>query len=74
MCGLSNRVVNETVQILTSPDYPNTHAAGTQCHWILRSPDKYSDRQRIRFIDFDIADSNKCENEYLEISEQGVNI
>ncbi|XP_050461753.1 cubilin-like [Cataglyphis hispanica] len=70
LCGLNNRVVNETAQILTSPNYPNMHTSGTQCHWILRYPDKYSDRLRIRFIDFDMADSNKCENEYLEISEQ----
>lgn len=72
LCGLSTRVVNETAQILTSPNYPNMHTSGTQCHWILRYPDKYSDRLRIRFIDFDMADSNKCENEYLEISEQAV--
>lgn len=72
MCGLSTRVVNETAQILTSPGYPNTHTTGIQCHWILRHPDKYIDRLRIRFIDFDMANSNKCEEEYLEITEQSV--
>ncbi|XP_029168402.1 cubilin-like [Nylanderia fulva] len=71
LCGATNRIVNSTVQILTSPNYPDTHTAGIQCQWILRSPDRYSDRQRIRFIDFDMTDSSKCENEYLEIAEQG---
>ncbi|EFN66210.1 Cubilin [Camponotus floridanus] len=70
LCGLNTRVVNETVQILTSPGYPNTHTTGIQCRWILRHPDKYTDRLRIRFIDFDMTNSNKCEDEYLEINEQ----
>nr|XP_012218853.1 PREDICTED: cubilin-like [Linepithema humile] len=70
LCGLTTRTVNETTQILTSPGYPNTHTFGTQCRWNLRHPDEYSDRLRIRFIDFEMADSNKCETEYLEITEQ----
>lgn len=72
MCGLDTRVVNGTNHILTSPNYPNTHLAGTLCHWTLKFTGKYNDRLRIRFIDFDLADSNKCEHEYLEISEQNV--
>ncbi|XP_039305004.1 cubilin isoform X2 [Solenopsis invicta] len=72
MCGLSTRIANETNHVLTSPDYPNTHLAGTQCRWTLEFEDEYSDRMRIRFIDFDLADSDKCENEYLEITEQNI--
>lgn len=56
--------------MLTSPDYPNL--TGILCRWTLEFTDKYSDRMRIRFIDFDLADSDKCENEYLEITEQNV--
>ncbi|XP_012062648.1 PREDICTED: cubilin [Atta cephalotes] len=70
LCSLSTRLVNETIHVLTSPDYPNTHLAGTLCRWTLQFADRYRDRMRIRFIDFDLADSNKCENEYLEITEE----
>ncbi|XP_011637168.1 cubilin-like [Pogonomyrmex barbatus] len=70
LCGLHTRIVNETIQILTSPGYPNTHLAGTQCHWVLHFADQYSDRLRIRFIDFDLMDSDKCETDYFEITEQ----
>ncbi|XP_071569184.1 cubilin isoform X2 [Temnothorax nylanderi] len=70
LCGLGTRVVNETNHVLTSPNYPNTHLAGTLCRWTLKFTGEYSDRLRIRFIDFDLMDSNKCEYEYLEISEQ----
>jgi len=73
LCSLSTRLVNETIHVLTSPDYPNTHLAGTLCRWTLQFADRYRDRMRIRFIDFDLADSNKCENEYLEITEEKVN-
>lgn len=64
--------MNETTQVLTSPGYP--HTLGAQCRWILRHPDEYSDRLRIRFIDFEMADSDKCETDYLEISEQQASI
>jgi len=74
LCGLTTRTVNETTQILTSPGYPNTHTLGVQCRWTLRHPDKYSDRLRIRFIDFEMTDSNNCETEYLEISEQQASV
>jgi len=74
LCGLDTRVVNGTNHILTSPNYPNTHLAGTSCHWTLQFIGEYNDRLRIRFIDFDLADSNECEYEYLEISEQNVSI
>ncbi|TGZ53188.1 Cubilin [Temnothorax longispinosus] len=70
LCGLGTRVVNETNHVLTSPNYPNTHLAGTLCRWTLKFTGEFSDRLRIRFIDFDLMDSNKCEYEYLEISEQ----
>jgi len=74
LCGLGTRLVNDTNHVLTSPGYPNTHLAGTLCRWTLQFADKYSDRLRIRFIDFDLADSDKCEHEYLEITEQNVSI
>ncbi|XP_014475365.1 PREDICTED: cubilin [Dinoponera quadriceps] len=69
-CGLSSRTINGTRQTLTSPGYPNTYEPGIQCRWILQHPDQYRDRLRIQFIDFDMEDSDKCENEYLEISEE----
>ncbi|KAH0948163.1 hypothetical protein HN011_006977 [Eciton burchellii] len=69
LCGLNNRVINETVQVLTSPGYPNTYSPGMKCHWTLRHADRYSSRLRVRFTDFDMEDSDKCESEYLKISE-----
>ncbi|KAL0113327.1 hypothetical protein PUN28_012468 [Cardiocondyla obscurior] len=73
-CGLTTRVINATSNVLTSPNYPDTHLAGILCHWTLTFTGEYNDRTRIQFIDFDLADSDKCENEYLEISEQNTYI
>lgn len=72
LCGLNIREINKTTQVLTSPGYPDTHTSGVQCRWNLKHPDKYSDSLRIRFIDFDMPDTSKCDTEYLEISENKV--
>ncbi|RLU24405.1 hypothetical protein DMN91_002494 [Ooceraea biroi] len=71
LCGLTNRVINDTVKVLTSPGYPNTYSPGMKCRWTMRHVDEYHSliTARIRFTDFDMEDSNKCENEYVEISE-----
>ncbi|KAG7199007.1 hypothetical protein KM043_013159 [Ampulex compressa] len=70
LCGLSVRPVNDSINLLVSPNYPNTYQAGTQCRWILRHPDDFRDMLLLRFVEFDLSDSERCENEYVQITDK----
>ncbi|XP_017881696.1 cubilin [Ceratina calcarata] len=67
MCGFAPAVINNTKQVLTSPNYPNNYEVGSRCRWLLRAEGLYVDRLHIRFLDFDLTNSKLCEDDYVQI-------
>ncbi|XP_012136673.2 cubilin [Megachile rotundata] len=69
LCALTPVLTNDTNYILTSPNYPNPPPPGSKCKWMLRSEKMNSDRIRVRFLDFDLPESNSCDHDYLQITD-----
>ncbi|XP_033347146.1 cubilin [Bombus vosnesenskii] len=67
LCAYAAPIANNSRLILTSPNYPNNYEPNTRCHWTISSEDLYTERLRIQFLDFDLADSHQCEDDYVEI-------
>lgn len=67
LCAYAAPIANNSRLTLTSPNYPNNYEPNTRCHWTISSEDMYTERLRIQFLDFDLADSRQCEDDYIEI-------
>ncbi|XP_076655704.1 cubilin [Halictus rubicundus] len=69
-CGTPTWVVNETMQILTSPNYPNSYYVGAKCRWLLKTASSEMEKMKIEFVDVDLAESARCETDYVEITDK----
>lgn len=72
LCAYAAPIANNSRLTLTSPNYPNNYESNTRCHWTISSEDIYTERLRIQFLDFDLADSRQCEDDYVEIIDSRV--
>ncbi|CAK9795155.1 Cubn [Anthophora quadrimaculata] len=61
--------LDNTVHVLTSPNYPNNYEPGSRCRWLLQWEHSTTERIKIEFLDFDVAESGTCENDYLQITD-----
>ncbi|KZC14141.1 Cubilin [Dufourea novaeangliae] len=69
LCGVATLMVNETKHVLVSPHYPNSYGAGVKCRWLLRWTLENAERTRIQFLDFDLANTPRCDTDYIEITD-----
>ncbi|XP_033326417.2 cubilin [Megalopta genalis] len=69
-CGIPVWTVNKTMQVLTSPKYPKDYGTGVKCRWLLRVESSDSEKLRIAFLDLDLAESARCDTDYLEITDK----
>ncbi|XP_066598353.1 cubilin-like [Prorops nasuta] len=72
LCGVKEREANDTEQYITSPNYPNNYSPGISCSWTVKivEDSDVRDRLHISFEDFEMSDSKRCEDEYLQISDR----
>ncbi|XP_076296135.1 cubilin [Lasioglossum baleicum] len=69
-CGISTWIANETMQLLTSPNYPNSYNTGTKCRWSVQTAHGETQKIKIQFLDVDLAASTRCETDYIEITDK----
>ncbi|XP_076766726.1 cubilin [Xylocopa sonorina] len=72
LCGIAPLIVNTTRHQLSSPNYPNRYEPNAKCRWTLKASDTFGasvDRLKIHFLSFDLADSSKCETDYVQITD-----
>lgn len=71
LCTYVSPIINGSGNILTSPNYPNNYEPGTKCRWTIKFV-HYFERMRIKFLDFDLADSRECKDDFLQITDKEV--
>ncbi|XP_078037937.1 cubilin [Augochlora pura] len=69
-CGIPVWTVNKTVQVLTSPKYPDNYGTSARCRWLLKSDPSSTEKMRIEFLDIDVAESARCDTDYIEITDK----
>ncbi|XP_029048305.2 cubilin isoform X2 [Osmia bicornis bicornis] len=69
LCSIAPPITNTTNLVLKSPNYPSPSPPGTKCRWIIKSHKSNTDRLRIRFLDFDLPNSENCDDEFLQITD-----
>ena len=58
-------------QTLLSPLYPNPYPLDVSCRWIINGNNSLG-IYHIHFIDFELKDSYKCEEDFLQITDISV--
>lgn len=65
--------MNETIQVIKSPGYPNAYPSDVRCRWQIRAEESWLNYQVfVHFKDFEIGNSLNCDNDSLEISDKEV--
>jgi len=59
---------DSTSGTISSPNYPNFYLTNSQCVWILKS--SVGNRVSLNFIDFELADDQFCNEDYVEVRER----
>ncbi|XP_076174105.1 cubilin isoform X2 [Ptiloglossa arizonensis] len=68
ICGMAPEIKNNTRYRISSPNYPKSYGSSVQCRWLLRTHESQHGRIKIRFLDFDIASSARCD-EYVQVTD-----
>ncbi|KAJ8670094.1 hypothetical protein QAD02_001353 [Eretmocerus hayati] len=68
-CGPTDLIIANDSQVLTSPNYPRPHPSDITCRWMIHGGSGRLTKVKIRFDDFDMKNSERCEDEYLQISD-----
>ncbi|XP_014605735.1 PREDICTED: cubilin-like [Polistes canadensis] len=66
-CGLTYRMVENNKNYITSPGYPNPYGPGIHCRWKLKNDKEYNNVMRVRLLEFNMTNSENCNEEYLAI-------
>ncbi|XP_054002675.1 cubilin [Hylaeus anthracinus] len=69
LCGIAPSVTNKTRLVLTSPKYPNFYGQSVTCRWQLQLSSGQSERFLIHFLDLDLPDTARCDNDYVQITD-----
>ncbi|KAK6644342.1 hypothetical protein RUM43_000609 [Polyplax serrata] len=71
-CGVEVFNPQDTIQTLTSPNYPQNYPEGLRCKWTIY--DSSGDSNRIIHLhisDWDIVESDNCQDDFMYIEDTG---